>query len=127
MKIRSGFVSNSSSSSFVLMGFEYSEEELLAKAGYASADEDDEDYDEKEKAIRSFFKTLKPKYGSFEILNSGEVGLKHDVFGFMLNSDLEESSTDATSVSETSEKLKMVMAEFGVEKDIKIYSGSRYC
>lgn len=77
MKIRSGFVSNSSSSSFVLMGFEYSQEDILAKAGYIS--EDDDDWDEKEQAMRRYFKTLKSEFGDLEIIESSELGIKSDV------------------------------------------------
>lgn len=125
MKIRSGFVSNSSSSSFVLMGFEYSEKDLLKKIGYVSEDEDD--WDDKFQAIEEYLRKLSKKYRDISILRSGECGLKTDVIGIMINTDLEESSTVISSVTAFTENVNNIMTEFGVEKEIKIYSGSRYC
>ena len=140
MKFRNGFVSNSSTSSFVLVGFELSDgvgEEGSEKMKKLIIDlynvepstlEGIEDY---ELADDFYHKSRKGENG-ITVLSGSDNGVGDSiVIGVMLaetNSyDTFELPDNVTPVSEIEEKLKKIREIIEEDSEIKIYCGSKMC
>ena len=133
MKIRSGFVSNSSSSSFAVYGVEIEEflpfyYKITGKKGTKlskSIEADDgEEYELSEEMANEIIKVLKKKGFDFDIvLNTGYENFKPDgsfVIGKDLNNINEEEDSLATLMT-ARENLKKIIGD----KKPEFYSGEK--
>lgn len=106
MKIRNGFVSNSSSSSFVLVGCKLSEKEIAAKL---NINMDDDDVREKVEELDLFWSS------------------EDDVIGYLIAGDIEHDGTE-TSMTEIMEKAKLISEKLSVPiEEVKLMTGVRSC
>jgi len=140
MKIRNGFVSNSSSSSFVLVGFELSDkigEGRTKKMKKLLIDiydvepstlEEIEDYE----LVDDFYHKSRKGENGVTILSGSDDGVGNStVVGVMLaetNSyDTFELPDSVTPISEIEEKLKKIRESLEEDSEIKIYCGTKMC
>ena len=108
MKIRNGFVSNSSSSSFVLIGCKLSEKEITEKLAISL---DDDDVWEKVEELDLFWSS------------------EDELIGYLIADDIEtDYDGTETSIAEVMEKAKLVAEKLSVPiEEIKLISGVRSC
>lgn len=125
MKIRNGFVSNSSSSSFVLVGATIERDDISEEFMKKALDKEgiDVKYDDVED---TFWDSMYS--GKFELENPSET----DAWGirlFSFDDDyIEESETSFQEVIDAGEKAKEKLTEFfGYTPEIKIITGTEMC
>ena len=128
MKMRNGFVSNSSSSSFVLIGFEVSKDEMsMKKYIEAMFEEDIDDIDESE--AREIYWNNYDHIQYLDNTEEGAISNERHIIGVYVSEKSDDdyitTSADGIDIQTTLDKIKDTMIKLGVEKDIKIYHGSR--
>lgn len=109
-KIRAGFVSNSSSSSFVILGLKVTEE-MLSEFN--------------EKSEKTWKTIIKERFPKVCFIDADSVGT--DLLGIYIHSELEESDIRETDIIELIEILQNLKTDMSIDSEIKLYSGSEYC
>jgi hypothetical protein len=110
MKVRAGFVSNSSSSSFVVLGLKVTEE-MLSEFNA--------------KSEKTWNALIKEKFPKVRFIDADSVGT--DLLGIRFHSGLEESDVQETDIMELIEILQNLKTDMSIDSEIKLYSGSEYC
>ena len=106
MKVRSGFVSNSSTSSFIVLGYKVSHDEIKAMT-----DDEREDFYERDDTLSDGYSGT---YWVGEVLAKGR--------------DDEMLPEREFSMEELQQKAIFLMKKYGIELDkIKLYTGTRGC
>ena len=125
MKIRNGFVSNSSSSSFILMGYMPNNEEIISLKELALEKYGYDDWSEfiyESEEIKKLGLTIQGE-GDYE----GVIG---KLLVRMSYYELEAKDLSMEELHELSEKIINSLKELGINantKDIKIYTGTMLC
>ena len=128
MKTRNGFVSNSSSSSFVVLGFEanLSYEEMYKKL-IGTPDQDNRDIDDIDLADK-----LYDFFQENNIVLYGECsGVSHDLIGFEIAGQedymIKSASCSFPDLKVLFDVVGLLKEKLGVDSEIKLYTGTRNC
>ena len=132
MKVRIGFVSNSSSSSFVIFGYDISKNKSALKKikALAKGDEDIEEDDyELESLIEENTKiddiVYRVGYGAESGLNGGEIVLGILIAEF--SDDGGDYSNEKISLTDLQKKLEKIKEQFDICEEFTIFKGTRAC
>ena len=123
MKIRNGFVSNSSSSSFVVLGFKVSQSERgLINLTEAEIAPDNEDFlwDIRDELDREGFYIITETVEN----NNAILGIR---IATQSDSYLDETETAIEDFEALVERLKVAQEKIGIEAEIKLYTGTELC
>lgn len=128
-KKRFRFVSNSSSSSFILVGFELPENfdarefvknnyELTEKELEDVSDEDEGDY---------YSKEIFENRSKMELMRDTDAS-KFDIVGFKIASGIEESNGGSVGISDMIKSAEDIKSKLNIETgDVKIFYGNESC
>jgi len=129
MKIRSGFVSNSSSSSFVLLGAKLKGVAISDEMKMKMLDDIGRTYDKTDADDIDDCFGCALYGGAFELRNPGET----DAWGKILveGDDCELLEASEYSFEELAEQAKVIKQKikdmFGIDADIKLITGTYFC
>ena len=124
MKIRNGFVSNSSSSSFVIIGYEMDDLKLsdqdkknLMKKLDCNYFEDEDWYD----FLYSSLGKISERIGYLSDNGPGYIGV------ILADFNGEDLDNDCIGLDEINDKIKKLKEFLNINYDPKVYSGTRSC
>jgi len=128
MKIRTALVSNSSTSSFIILGFDISKNEVAKKKMYdmLGKDFDGDCWGEITDKLQDFYETINLCYR-----NGGpENGLKNgeEILGILLgevSSDYGDELNMRMSFSDITKTLYMLREQFGITEEAQLIAGTR--
>ena len=132
MKSRSGFVSNSSTSSFIIIGIKLKDElttknilDIMNRANFKSKVKQGITYfedDLKEELYHNF-----PAQTGLRLLDGPEDGVEGIIIGYVVEDSGCDSILDSGSISikDIKEKESKLKYMFNSDEDVKVYYGSR--
>jgi len=129
IKRRSGFVSNSSSSSFILVGFELPENfdaREFVKNTYELTKSELEDISDEDEGMY-YVDTILDKYSDMRIMRDTDAS-KFDIVGFKIASGIEESNGGSVGISDMIKSAEKIKNKLNVGNgDVKIFYGNEAC
>lgn len=129
MKKRFQLVSNSSSSSFILVGFELTEQfdvKQFVKENYELTESELEDISD-EDDYRYYSDEIFEKYSDMEIMRETDAS-KFDIVGFKIASGIEESNGGSVGISDMIKSAEDIKSKLNMETgDVKIFYGNESC
>ena len=123
MKIRNGFVSNSSSSSFVILGCELDYDDTEAQKDILTKLEVEFDCKDAD-SISDKFYNLETDSGISVLTDDCRCFIGKVIADVHDDSSIEESELDIEELSKTIDKLKEILVS---KHSIKLYAGTRAC